>query len=243
MRKLALLIGLSFPAAADLPSQDKGLILLDNVYYSTLYSCEHRGYEHYYYSTRPDTGNVKRQLSFFQDKRLPKHCQQKSTSTYKATGSAPEFVRGHGAPYNHFDFDNDIAHSTSVLSNIVPHNAVLNRDGLWRFTDKLIECARDNGTVEVYGGVIWGDDTSNDYFVKSHGVTTPDYLYKIIEKTNGDRNAWIMTNNSVPTADNTESYLVSVSSIEKLTGVTFNELENKNAIGNPLKLPQFCDYD
>lgn len=243
MKKLSLLLCLSFSVSAELPSHTKELIKLDNGYYSILYNCEMRGYEHFYYASRPDTGNAKRKSSFFQDERLPKHCQQKSTYSYKTTGSDPNFDRGHGISYNSHDFDADVAYSTNAFSNIVPQSAPLNRRGLWRHTEKLVECHRDNGTVQVYGGVIWGNDASNDLFIDSHGVVTPDYLYKIIEKTNGDRNAWIMPNDPSPKASDSKKYLVPVTTIEKLTGVVFNELKNKGKLADrEIILPKYCDF-
>ena len=219
------------------------LEMLDYDHFFILYNCKNRGFEHYFYITKPDTGNVKRPKSFFQEKRLPKHCRQSTTNTYKNADTEPKFDRGHGVPANHFDFSDDAANATFTMANVVPHQAYLNRKGLWRFTDKLIECNRSasHGGSMVWGGVIWGNDASNDYFMKSHGVITPDYLYKIIVKTNGDTMAWIMPNTSEPKAKNQSDYIVSVADIELVTGHTF-PIPNKNE--KPVatwQLPKFCD--
>lgn len=232
---------LPFFASAKLPLHKDSLIELDNGFYSILYNCEKKGYEHYHYITRPDTGNVKRKSGFFQDDRLPKNCQQYGTFTYKTPRKSPKFDRGHGVPANHMDFNKEASDSTNAFSNIVPHSATLNRQGLWRHTDKLIECNRNNGPITVYGGVIWGDDKSNDYFVDSHGIETPDFLYKIIIKPTGERNAWVMPNNGVPKVTNADKYLVSVSYIESKTGVVFN-LPSKDVVATKsFTLPNSCD--
>lgn len=238
---ITLLAATSFAASAALPHHNSDLITLENGYYSILYNCEKRGYEHYNYTTLPDTGNVGRSDRFFQDSRLPQRCQQTSTGTYRSHKGQTTFDRGHGIPSNHFDFNQEVSDSTFTMANVVPHQSSLNRSGLWRETDKLIECARDNGSVVVYGGVIWGDDESNDYFISSHGVTTPDYLYKIVILINGDRNAWIMPNNSEPKAKSGSKYRVTIAEIEAATSVTF-DLPNKNIKqAKNLTLPKYCD--
>lgn len=243
MKKILLLSILvcSSGVSAKLPTHNGDLITLTNGHYSILYNCEKRGYEHYNYITRPDTGNAKRKSGFFHDERLPKRCRQFSVGSYKTHGSHPKFDRGHGVPVNHFDYNQDIADSTNSFSNVVPHSAPLNRRGLWRYTDKLIECERENGPVEVYGGVIWGEDVDNDYFVKSHGITTPDYLYKIIIKANGDMNAWVMPNSPVATESTASRYLVSVSEIEKLTGAIFEINKKHLRAKSAFVLPKSCD--
>ncbi len=243
MKLLLALTAFSLPlsVSANLPTHQGTLIELDNGYYSILYNCEKRGYEHYFYVTQADTGNVKRKSGFFQDTRLPKKCQQYGTFTYKTPRKSPKFDRGHGVPANHMDFDKKASDSTNAFSNIVPQSAPLNRQGLWRHTDKLIECNRDNGPITVYGGVIWGDDKSNDYFVDSHGVETPDFLYKIIIKPTGERNAWVMPNSNVAKENNADNYLVSVSYIESQTGVIFDLPNKHNVAAKSFSLPSSCD--
>lgn len=238
-----ILLATSFGLNAALPHHNSDLIALEGEHFSILYNCSKRGFEHYTYVTRPDTGNAKRKSNFTQDDRLPAHCRQKSTGTYKGGpyGSL-RYDRGHGVPANHFDFDKRVSDSTNVMSNIVPQEASLNRRGLWRHTDKIIECLRDEEAVTVYGGVIWGNDKSNDYFIESHGVPTPDHLYKIIVRANGEKNAWIFPNNSQPTQSNGARFLVPVIDIEMATRVTFELSDKHTAAQSMFSLPTNCNY-
>ena len=74
------------------------------------------------------------------------------------------------------------------MANILPQAANMNR-GAWYRTEKIIECYRDIDELLVLGGVIWGDNPNDDYFLASHGVATPDAFWKLIlrGKDRGDR--------------------------------------------------------
>ncbi|MDB2343149.1 DNA/RNA non-specific endonuclease [Porticoccaceae bacterium] len=187
------------------------------------YNCDHRGYEFFYYTAGTDTGNLERYKPFHQENQLPKYCRQKSTSTYKLPKNFPlSYDRGHGVHQNIWDHSRELMKQSNSMANIVPQASKLNRRGAWRQTEKLTECWRDKGDVAVHGGVIWGSDKSNDHFKSSHGVTTPDYLYKIIQFHDGGVNAWIFPNNNEPTVENIDNYLVSPADITELTGIIYN---------------------
>ena len=226
------------------PITNKGLIKLDYPFMSILYNCNNRGYEHFSYITQKDTGNYDRRSSFFQEERLPAKCRQFTTGTYKRIDkSGTQYDLGHGAGANHFDFSKAAIEQTNTMANVLPHASNLNRTGLWRQTDKIIECLRNDEPLLVYGGVVWGDDKSNDHFVNSHGVITPDYLYKIIIKNNGQYNAWLMPNDDVAKSKSGDSYLTSISHIEKLTGAVFPIDIQKDVIPKSTwKTPKGCDY-
>ena len=125
-------------------------------------------------------------------------------------------------PQNIWDHSVRLMKESNRFSNIIPQASLLNRRGVWRKTETLTECWRDKGTVEVWGGVLWGNDASNDHFVKSHGVVTPDYLWKVIEFPSGEVNAWIMPNDNSAKAYKMDTYLVSPKRITNLTGVAFD---------------------
>jgi len=203
------------------------------------YNCSKRGFEHYTYKAVKDTANFKRKGSFHHEKRLPEHCQQKSNKTYKLNSNINGYDRGHGVPANHFDYSKEAVNSTNTMANVVPHQRKLNQTGLWRYTDKIIECNRDTKNVFVYGGVIWGDDSTNDYFLNSHGVVTPDYLYKIIV-INEKYQAWIMPNDKSPRSENADLYRVKVSEIESRTGRVFGLHEIKSSSSTTWKIGKYC---
>lgn len=57
-------------------------------------------------------------------------------------------------------------------------------------------CYRDIDELLVMGGVIWGSNAKDDYFVASHGVRTPDYFWKVIIRDTGQDEraiAWIIS--------------------------------------------------
>lgn len=93
--------------------------------------------------------------------------------------------------------------------------------GAWLRSEMIIECYRDISELLVIGGVIWGNNSADDYFLTSHGVATPDAFWKVVVK--GKRQseqaiAWIVPNTKDATGKNLDKYLVTVDEIEKTTG-------------------------
>ena len=204
-------------------SNEADIIKLDYESWDIEYNCKNRGYEYFHYKTVPDSGSEERINKFNLEKNMPKKCRQFKTSTYKAPKTSEiSYDRGHGVHQNIWDHSKELMAQSNLFSNIVPQASELNRRGVWRKTEELTECYRDKGQVEVWGGVIWGDDTSNDHFVKSHGVVTPDYLWKVIKFPNGEVNAWLMPNDNTPTGVKMDTYLVSPKKLENKTGKQFD---------------------
>jgi endonuclease G len=97
---------------------------------------------------------------------------------------------------------------------MLPQVATFNQ-GVWQDTEQLTTCVRESRPITVYGGVIY-DDESNDIFLDSHGVKTPDWWWKVLLTTN-DRGqdeviSWIFPNQEG--LRNVDSFLVSVRDIE-----------------------------
>lgn len=192
------------------------------------YNCEKRGYESFHYVTLPDTGSLERFKPFHQEERLPKRCRQFSTSPYKAPShSKIKYHRGHGIHQNLWDHSKDLMEQSNSMANVVPQAAILNTRGVWRQTEILTECWRDKGRVEVWGGVIWGEGGGNDHFLQSHGVVTPDALWKVIRFPSGEVNAWMMPNDDSATAVKMDTFLVSPATIAKYTGLSFEIERNQ----------------
>ena len=111
---------------------------------------------------------------------------------------------------------------TNYMTNILPQAANMNR-GAWLQTEKITECYRDIAELLVIGGVIWGNNEADDYFLKSHGVRTPDAYWKVIVRSTGQDErviAWIVPNSQEVTGKRLDQYLVSIDEIEKDTGET-----------------------
>ena len=188
---------------------------LDYGYYQLYIDCDKRGAKYFYYQTVKDTGNYDSRPSFKFDERLPSRCRQLSKSTYQKPGE--NYHQGHLVPANHFDSDKDAYESTFYMANVLPQTNTLNT-GAWKKTENLIDCFRDITDLKVWGGPVWGDDTSNDHFVTSHGVITPDYFWKVVF-TGSQVIAWKIPNNYQAKSNKIDNWLVTVREIEGLTGV------------------------
>lgn len=192
-------------------------VVLDYGKFVVNYSCEHRGYNFAYFDTEPDGGNNPRYKPFHKEKRLPASCpSQSSTRSYKKQPGHPQYHRGHGVNQNPWDHRPDVQMSTNYMVNIVPQNGRQNASGLWRKLEQRVECARDKTTVTVVVGNVWGNDVSNDLYKRSHGVTTPDFLYRIHYYHDWDQAfAWMFPNDDKATLRNEAKYRVTLSEIRQ----------------------------
>lgn len=203
-------------------SEKDRYIALEYDHWRIVYNCTKRGYEWFYYSTGQKSGSYDRYRPFHHERKLPEECRQFRTSSYRQSKDAEiQYDRGHGVHQNLWDFDKSLMKESNSMANIVPQASGLNRAGVWRHTEILTECYRDQGKVYVWGGVIWGNDASNDHFLESHGVVTPDYLWRLMIYPGGEVNAWIMPNDNTPVARDSDNFLVSPHEISRLTGVRF----------------------
>lgn len=199
------------------------------------FNCERGGYNHFAYTTVPDSGELERYPTFSGYKEIISSCNyqgkvaeaSQNTSTYQSNKTKDTYDRGHGVHQNIWDHNKEYMMQTNYMINIVPHQSTQNRQGLWRYTEKLTECLRGEKdkkgkTLYVIGGNIWGNDTSNDYFVESHNVQTPDKLFKIIiNKEDNQAYAWIIPNNKIANSRNANDYVVSIADIENAIGYQF----------------------
>lgn len=191
------------------------LLKLDYEGFTVWLDCKKRSAVKFRYNAQHDTGSAKRYNKFFLDPNVPAECQQ---TTSKAYGH--DYDRGHLVPANHLDASASAIKATNTMTNILPQSANMNR-GAWLLTEEIIECYRDIGELLVIGGVIWGNNPSDDYFVQSHGVKTPAAFWKIIIRGTGQDEraiAWIVPNSRDATKKNLDRYLVSVDEIERVTG-------------------------
>jgi len=189
---------------------------LDYEGFTVWVDCEKRGAVKFQYNAQRDTGNFKRKTSFYYDPGLPKGCQQTSTKSYKEKGQ--RYDRGHLVPANHLDYSQNAIKQSNYMTNILPQAANMNR-GAWLLTEEITECYRDIDELLIIGGVIWGNNTEDDFYVNSHGVKTPDAFWKVIVR-NDRVIAWIVPNSRTAARKQLDDYLVSVDEIERTTGET-----------------------
>jgi len=198
-----------------------------------------RGAIKFQYSLSKDNGNLPREKNFYLDPNIPLSYQQSSAEPYDH-----QFDRGHLVPINHLDNDADAMRDSNSMINILPQAVNMNR-GAWLKTEEISECYRDIINLQIIGGVIWGDNTANDYFVDSHGITTPDAFWKVIIKNSGQAIAWIIPNNSTAIKSKLDKYLVSIKTIESKTG-EFIPIDNAKKSSKPSKswkIPRGCKLD
>jgi len=204
--------------------------------------CSKRGAIKFQYNAQRDTGNFKRSSRFYLDPQVPARCQQTSTGSYKRPpGDKPTYDRGHLVPANHLDHSAEAIRQTNTMTNILPQVASMNR-GAWKHTEEIVECYRDIDELLVIGGVLWGNDARNDYFVSSHGLATPDAFYKVIVRP-GRVIAWIIPNSETAKYNVLDQYLVPVRRIEQLTGerIPVDDFLKDEVPSTSWQIPVGCD--
>lgn len=192
--------------------QEGGLLKKDYEGFTLWLDCKERAAVKFRYNARRDSGNEPRREKFAFDPEVPRECQQTSTKAY-----GHGYDRGHQVPANHLDYSAVAIKQSNFITNILPQAAGMNR-GAWLLTEEITECYRDIEDLLVLGGVIWGDNSADDFFVESHGVRTPDAFWKVIIRGTDEVIAWIVPNSPEARRENLDDYLVSVAEIERLTG-------------------------
>jgi endonuclease G len=196
-------------------SRSGNILKLDYPGFTVWLDCAQRGAIKFQYVAQRDSGNAKRYDKFFLDQNVPAECQQTTANAY-----GHGYDRGHQVPANHLDASEEAIKATNTMTNILPQTANMNR-GAWLQTEEIIECYRDISELLVIGGVIWGNNPADDYFVQSHGVKTPDAFWKVVVRGTGQDEraiAWIVPNSQEATRKHLDDYLVSVDEIERVTG-------------------------
>lgn len=112
------------------------------------------------------------------------------------------------------------------MVNILPQVDKLNR-GAWLETEMIIECLRDKEAVTVIGGAVYDGSAGTEmegreqWFVKTHGITTPTFFWKVIvsdpdglNQADGGVIAFWMPNTRKAVARVASNYVVSITQLE-----------------------------
>jgi endonuclease G, mitochondrial len=191
------------------------LLKLDYEGFSLWLDCSRRGAVKFRYNAQRDSGNFKRSSRFYLDPNVPSECQQTSTKGY-----GKGYDRGHLVPANHLDYSASAIKASNTMTNILPQASNMNR-GAWELTEEIIECYRDIDELLIIGGVIWGNNPDDDYFIHSHGIKTPDAFWKVIIRGSGQNEqaiAWVVPNSSEATKNRLDNYLVRIDDLEYKIG-------------------------
>jgi endonuclease G len=178
-------------------------------------------------------GHSKRPNNYYHDPNLSIKYQQKSLRSYRLgkTGGIV-YDRGHLVTSYHMNTDYLTRHQAHYMTNILPQASKLNQ-GIISYTEKMTYIASKINPVTVIGGVIF-NDSSNDYFMESHNIKTPDYFYKILITDNNTRIiSWLIPNTDI--LKPLVMYIVSVDTILKELQVNNYSSKHLDHISNELK--------
>lgn len=225
MKKLLLLLlfvpVVSFGQLKFLPSSNGEVV--EHTYYSLSYLEEHEQAEwvHYKLNSSMLKGEIPRKKNYTIDRKVSTGSAK--TSDYNNSG----FDRGHLVPAADMKMNFTSVKEAAYMSNISPQKPKFNQ-GIWK---KLEENARDLAKkTELYittGGVLSSADLKK---IGKNNLSVPDQFYKIIyDAKNQKIFAYLIPNIKI---ESREKYVVTVDSIEALTGIDFyhqldDELENK----------------
>ena len=114
--------------------------------------------------------------------------------------------------------------------------------GAWLLTEEIVECYRDIEPLKVIGGVVWGKNSSDDYWLNSHGVATPDAYWKVVVAKD-QVIAWIVPNSADAKRNKLDQYIVRVAELEGLIGAVLPVAERLKAVKTTRswRLPTGCD--
>ncbi|ETV90143.1 hypothetical protein H310_15027 [Aphanomyces invadans] len=196
-----------------MPSTDNFYIHHDG--YSLLFNCARRTADRWNYTLGKEKGNPTRPSAFYSDPDVSKDCQQKSVKPYPSSASSGiSYDRGHLVASAHMTDSVEQRRQSHYMTNIAPQVASFNR-GIWEKTEGIEACHRDLQPLSTWGGLIY-TDASNDYFLESHGVQTPEFWWKVVLSKNADGTdkiiSWMFPNRDGLGA--LDEYLVSVHDIE-----------------------------
>ncbi|KAF0693031.1 Aste57867_15954 [Aphanomyces stellatus] len=180
--------------------------------YSLLFNCAERTAERWNYTLTTDKKAAARPPDFYFDPDVSSDCQQLTTKTYTAQAG---FDRGHLVASAHMTDSTDQRHQSHYITNVVPQVSSFNR-GIWERGESIEACYRNLNRIYTWGGIVY-TDPSNDYFVESHGIKTPDFWWKVILTKDDQTGADKIISWYIPNTDNLgplDDYIVSVREIE-----------------------------
>lgn len=198
-----------------LPTSTTNQIIEHSTYYLS-YSEKHEQAEWVAYELSPEhvSGEKHKRPHFSQDPKVS--TESAHSNNYKNSG----YTRGHLLPAGDRVLSKEAYNETFYTSNISPQLAELNT-GIWNSLEmKIQNFVKKNGKVYV---VTAGVLTNNLETIGKEKVAVPEYFYKVLLYHNG--NQYQMRAYLIPHKEESRKklphYLVSVDSIETLTGIDF----------------------
>lgn len=160
------------------------------------------------------SGTIPRKNAFKSDPDLVKG-QRAELSDYKKSG----YDQGHMAPSADMAWDEVAMAESFYLSNMVPQVGIGMNRGIWKDLEKKVRgWALERGELYIYTGPIYAEPATE---IGKNKVAVPSHIYKIVfDPEQEEAIAFIMPNQKLKSSDMLK-YIVSVSEIEKQTGLDF----------------------
>lgn len=207
--------------------------LISHSYYSLSYNENHEQANWVYYELTPDfiNNDIGRSNNFREDKLV----SSKSAASSDYSGSG--FDRGHLAPAASMRFNEKSMSESFLLSNCSPQNASFNR-GIWKKLEATVRFwVISEGELTVVSGPVLESVLEK---IGKNGVSVPNYFYKVIYDPTDEKKmiAFLLPNKKCQS--DLVQYVVSVDSVEVVTGIDFfeklndsleNSLESENNSG------------
>lgn len=160
------------------------------------------------------TGSEERKNKFLPDPDLPEPRVEHSDYTHSG------YDRGHMAPAADMKWSEKAMQESFYMSNICPQNQGLNRDNWGDLENKCRIWAKKYRSVYIVCGPIY--DSSNPKRIGQHKVAVPDRFFKVVliyNLKNPVAMGFLFENKA--RHHKLEKYMVSVDSIETITGLDF----------------------
>jgi endonuclease G len=197
--------------------------IIKHTYYTLSYSEENEQAYWVYYVLTPEliNGNQSRTDDFRADPSVS--TGSATLADYKGSG----YDRGHLCPAGDMTLNKTSMSESFYLSNMSPQLASFNR-GIWSTMESQVrEWTLKYSKLYVVTGPIFKDNIG---VIGEDKVTVPGYYYKVLFDGKDKMIGFILPN--AKGTNSIESYVVSVDSIESLTGIDFfpelsDQLENQ----------------
>jgi len=217
INKILILLFIPFVCFGQLKflPEAKGNCVVEHTYYSLSYVEEHEQAEwvHYRLDSIMLKGKEKREnYDFKQDTTFLTKSVKKNDYWFKKY----KYHRGHLAPFGDMVIDSISASESFYMSNISPQKPSFNT-GVWlRLENHVRSLAKKNEIYVTTGGVL---KPSLKKIGKEKNISVPELFYKIIYDAKNEKMfAYLMPNKKL---ESIEKYVVTVDSIEVLTGIDF----------------------
>ena len=218
------------------------VVQIDYEGFSVWVDCDLRGPVLFHYVAEADSGTEDRLNDYHIDPDVDVSCQSLSTDTFQSVldDNDPKFDVGHQAPANHFDGSELAIAQTNFWTNLLPQTKSMNR-GAWLRTEEIIECIRDEVPLEIWGGPIWGNNFDDDFFLESHGISTPSAFWKVVIRSDNRTGiAWIIPNGQAPKSS-IDKWLESIELVERVTGRQFDATNKSEILVESWPAPSNCN--